>query len=161
MQNLISIDLGTEDLAAIDAAIATLKERFAAFITLQPENVRGLSKMGDKSEAFCRQALQVLDANPQIVPPSLELDEARADLAALDALRPRLIQLQQLLERAQDTEMALGADLMAAATEGYALLKVSGKDESLKTARKELGARWAKNRRRGAGDPQAPNAQGG
>lgn len=158
MQNIVSLTLSNEDLAAIDGAIATLKGVFGRFVTLQPDEVRGLAKMGDKSEAFCRQALQVLDANPQIVPPSLGLDEAKADLAALDALRPRLLQLRQLTERAQDTETALGADIMAVATEGYALLKVSGKDESLKAARRDLGARWAKGRRSQNGDAPAPAA---
>lgn len=145
MQNLVSLSLSNEDLAAADEAIATLRRVFAPLISLTNDEVRGLAKMGEKSEVFCRQTLAVLDANPQIVPPNLGLAEARADLAALDALRPRLTQLRQLTERASDTEVALGADIMATALEGYALLKVSGKDEGLKAVRKELGARWARS----------------
>jgi hypothetical protein len=145
MQNLVSLSLSNEDLAAADEAIATLRRVFAPLISLSNDEVRGLAKMGEKSEVFCRQTLAVLDANPQIVPPNLGLSEARADLAALDALRPRLTQLRQLTERASDTEVALGADIMATALEGYALLKVSGKDEGLKAVRKELGARWARS----------------
>jgi hypothetical protein len=145
MQNLVSLSLSNEDLAAADEAIATLRRVFAPLISLTSDEVRGLAKMGEKSEVFCRQTLAVLDANPQIVPPNLGLAEARADLAALDALRPRLTQLRQLTERASDTEVALGADIMATALEGYALLKVSGKDEGLKAVRKELGARWARS----------------
>jgi len=145
MQNLVSLSLSNEDLAAADEAIATLRRVFAPLISLSNDEVRGLAKMGEKSEVFCRQTLAVLDANPQIVPPNLGLAEARADLAALDALRPRLTQLRQLTERASDTEVALGADIMATALEGYALLKVSGKDEGLKAVRKELGARWARS----------------
>jgi hypothetical protein len=145
MQNLVSLSLSNEDLAAADEAIATLRRVFAPLISLSNDEVRGLAKMGEKSEVFCRQTLAVLDANPQIVPPNLGLAEARADLAALDALRPRLTQLRQLTERASDTEVALGADIMATALEGYALLKVSGKDEGLKAVRKELGARWTRS----------------
>lgn len=145
MQNLVSLSLSDEDLAAADEAIATLRRVFAPLISLSNDEVRGLAKMGEKSEVFCRQTLAVLDANPQIVPPNLGLAEARADLAALDALRPRLTQLRQLTERASDTEVALGADIMATALEGYALLKVSGKDEGLKAVRKELGARWTRS----------------
>lgn len=160
MQNLISLTLTEEDLATIDAALTALKPVFARMVSLQPDEVRGLAKMGEKSEAFCRQALLVLQANPQIVPPSLGLEEALADLAALDVLRPRLIQLRQLVERAQDTEIALGADIMAVATDAYALLKVSGKDEGLKAARRELSTRWAKSRRgqNGGAAPEAPAA---
>lgn len=140
MQNLVSLNFSNEDLAAVDEAIAALKRVFAPLIALQPQEIRGLAKMGEKSEVFCRQTLTVLAANPQIVPPNLGLAEAAADLAALDAPRPRLVQLQQLTERAQDTEIALGADIMSVATEGYALLKVSGKDEGLKAARPSWAA---------------------
>src|SRR5690606_36102443 len=95
-----------------------------------------------------------------IVPASLGLEEALSDLAAFDAPRPRLIQLRQLVERAQDTEMALGSDIMAAATEGYALLKVAGKDEALKAARRELSSRWARSRRTENDAPAPPEAPG-
>ncbi len=106
MQNLISLNLPAQDLADIDNALATLRRCFAPMIALQPAQRRELYKMGDKSETFCRQTLAVLAANPQIVPPSLDLAEAQADLAALDQLRPRLMQLQQLVERADDTCLA-------------------------------------------------------
>lgn len=49
--------------------------------------------MGPKSEAFCRQTLTVLAQNPQVIPPSIDLAEAQADLAALERLRPRLARL--------------------------------------------------------------------
>ena len=96
MQNLISLNLSAQDLTDLDAAIATVRRVFEPLITLQADEVRGLAKMGEKSETFCRQTLNVLAANPQIVPPSLSLAEAQADLDALDALRPRLLQLRQL-----------------------------------------------------------------
>src|SRR5438105_2362727 len=57
--------------------------------------------MGDKSEAFCRQTLSVLEQNPQVVPPSVGLREAIADLEALDRLRPRLQRLLRLTERGE------------------------------------------------------------
>jgi len=147
MQNLVSLNLSVQDLADVDAAIATLRRVFAPMIALQPGQRRELYKMGDKSEAFCRQTLSVLAANPQMVPPNLGLSEAQADIAALDALRPRVQQLQQLVERAEDTETALGSDIIAVALEGYGLLKVSGKGEALKGARQALSARFAKSRR--------------
>ena len=78
------------------------------------------------------------------MPPSLSVAEALSDLQALDLLRPRLDKLRQLTERADDTELALGSDVMGVALEGYALLKVAGKGEALKGARRELSARFAK-----------------
>ena len=147
MQNLISLNLSAQDTADLDAALDTLRRVFAPLIALQPAQRRELNKMGDKSEVFCRQTLSLLAANPQIVPPNLGVVEAQADLAALDLLRPRLLRLRQLMERADDTEMALGSDIIGVALEGYALLKVSGKGEALKGVRKELSARFAKGAR--------------
>ena len=155
MQNLISLNLTAQDLADLDGALETMRRVFASLVTLQPQQRRDLMKMGDKSEVFCRQTLTLLTANPQIVPPNLGLAEAQADLAALDQLRPRLMVLRQLLEKADDTEMALGSDIIGVALEGYGVLKVSGKDEGLKSARRELSARWAKA---GRSTPEAPPA---
>ena len=131
---------------ALDALTA-LEGALSGLISLDADERRRLTKMGQKSEVFCRQALSVLAQNSQIVPPSLNLREAQADLGALDRLRPVLDRLQRLAERGSDTEMALGSDVMDVALEGYGLLKVSGKNQGLDGLRKELSSRWAKTRR--------------
>ena len=147
MQNLISLNLSAQDLTDFDAALATLRRLFTPFLALQPEDRVEIKKMGPKSREFCEQTLTLLANNPQIVPPNLGLAEALADRVALEQLRPRLQQLHQLVERADDTEMALGSDLMAISLEGYRLLEVSGKGEALKSARRELSARFARKAR--------------
>lgn len=55
-----------------------------------------------------------------------------------------LDQLQELLE---DTEMAVGSDLMTASLEGYAVLKVAGKGTGLDGLRQMLSARFNRGRR--------------
>jgi len=147
MQNLVSIAFSDDELAQMDGALTTLRLLFGRMVTLQAEDRRELSKLGPKSQAFCDQALAVALANPQIIPASIDLAEAQADKRALDQLRPRLLVLRQLLERADDTEMALGSDLMSVARDCYHLLEVAGKDAALRAARRELSARY---RRRSA-----------
>ena len=153
MQNLVSLNLSAQDLADIDTAIATLRRVFTPFIALQPDDRVEMKKMGPKSREFCEQALSLLESNPQMVPPNLGLAEALADRTALEQLRPRLQQLHQLVERGDDTEMALGSDMMAIALEGYRLLEVSGKGEALKSARRDLSARFARKRRTVEAEP--------
>lgn len=143
-QNLISLDLNEAELAAIDAALSTLEEQLGGLIDLDAEQRRSLPKMGDKSEAFCRQTLNLLAQNPQLVPPGLGLDDARRDLAHLDMLRSRTNRLRQLVGRAEDSEIALGSDVMRAALEGYALLKLMGKGSGLETLRQDIGARFGR-----------------
>ena len=146
-QNLVSLDITDAQVAAALDALTALEGALPGLISLDPEERRSLVKMGQKSEFFCRQALSVLAQNPQIVPPSIGLAEAQADLHALDQLRPVLDRLQRLAERGADTEIALGSDAMDVAREGYALLKVSGRQQGLDAARRELSSRWAKTRR--------------
>jgi hypothetical protein len=155
-QDLISLSWTAEQLARIDEALAEIESGFASLISLPPDEVRGLYKMGDKSEVFCRGTLDVLSQNPKIVPESLGLVGAQADVAALDALRPRLRRLQQLVKRGQDTETLLGSDIFSAALEGYALLKVSGKNHGLEELRKGLSARFGKPRRAAEPTTQPP-----
>ena len=145
-QNLVSLVLSNEQLAQAEQAVTTLEQAFAGLVSLAPADRRRLVKMGQKSEVFCRQTLRVLAQNPQVVPPGLDLAEAQADLLALDQLAPLLDRLQRLAERGRDTEMALGADVMDVALEGYALLGVSGKQQGLDGLRKQLSSRWARSR---------------
>lgn len=146
-QNVISLELTDAQLVAAAEALTNLETALGGLIALDPDEARSLVKMGQKSEAFVRQTLGILGQNPQIVPPSLELAHAQADLIALDRLRPVLIRLQRLAERGHDTETALGSDMMDVALQGYALLKVSGRQQGLDGLRQDLGSRFARNRR--------------
>ena len=58
-QDLVSLAFTAEELAALDAAIATVERFSQAFVSLSAEQVRSLAKMGDRSEPFCRIAPMV------------------------------------------------------------------------------------------------------
>jgi hypothetical protein len=149
-QNLISLALTADQLTAVEGALATLEQNLGGLIALQPAQRRALTKMGDKSEVFCRQTLKLLQQNPQVVPPSLNVTEAAADLVAFDQIGTFLLRLSRLSERAEDTSTALGSDLMSFALEGYGLLRVSGKNQGLEDVRRDLGNRFAR------GAPRTP-----
>lgn len=155
MQNLVSLELSDEQLAQAENALSSLEEALSGLVSLKPIERRRLVKMGQKSEAFARQALRVLSQNPQVVPPGLDLAGAQADLVALERLAPLLDRLQQLAERGRDTEMALGSDIMDVALEGYGLLRVSGRQQGLDGLRQELSSRWAKRSGRAASETAA------
>lgn len=146
-QNLISLSFTDADLAAIDGALTTLEEKLVGLVSLQPGEIRSLSKMGARSEWYCRETLIILEQNPQIIPPSLDLAEAKADLATLDALRPRLARLSQLRKRGNDTLTVLGSDLDSVQREGYALIRISGKGSGLEELGRGLSGRFAKRRK--------------
>ena len=149
-QNLVTLNLTDAQLTAVDAALTELETQLGGLIALPVSKKKSLKKMGQKSEAFCRQALTVLEQNPQMVPANVPLADAIADLNALEQLRPRMVRLSRLSERASDTDTALGADVMTVALQGYSLLKLTGRTEGLDPLRKELGVRFAKSSRRAA-----------
>jgi hypothetical protein len=153
-QNLISLTLTDEQLHIVDQALGQIEAQLTGLVALNKTQRRTLIKMGDKSEVFCRQTLSLLDQNPQVVPPSMPLADAQADMLALDRLRPRMLRLARLSERAADTQMALGSDVMVTALQGYALLKVAGRNQGLEGLRESLGTRFAKSPR--ASEPEAP-----
>jgi hypothetical protein len=146
-QNLVDIDLSADDLTAIDAALTALEAGFSRLLALTPDQRQQLTKMGDKSEAFCRKADAVFGENLPILPANFDLPAYRRDLVLLDALRPRLARLSKLSQRGEDTRMAVSSDLMSNALEGYAVLKVTGKGQGLDELRKMLATRFARGPR--------------
>jgi len=143
-QNLIDMNLTSENLGAIDDALAVIEQQLSSLIGLTPVLRRELTKMGDKSEAFCRQAVDVLGENPGILPRDFDFPALRRDLKMLDLLRPRTIRMRKLQQLLDDSEMALGSDVMSGALEGYAFLKVAGKGKGLDELRKMLAVRFSK-----------------
>lgn len=81
------------------------------------------------------------------MPATVSVPDAVADLTALDRLRPRAQRLARLSERVNDTQTALGSDVMATSLQGYALLKVAGKRHGLESLRDALGTRFVKRAR--------------
>ena len=152
-QNIISLTIAPADLEAIDKALDILEEKLAGLIELSIEERRSLTKMGDKSEAFCRQTLIVLDQNRQIIPPELDIDDALNDMRTLDAVRPRFARLRRLMANGDDTEMALGSDMVATALDGYAIAKVFGKGGGLDELREAMSSRFGRNGKRKPKEP--------
>lgn len=150
-QNLIDLSFTEEQLRAIDGAIATLEANFTGLIALSAAQRLSLQKMGAAGEPFCRSTVSLLGQNPQIVPPSLAVGDAQADLLTLDQLRPRAIRLRTLVGRVEDSEMALGSDVFAVARVGYKLLGAVGGSQGLKGARRELEPRYHRPKRGGNG----------
>ena len=155
-QHLVSEHFAPGDLEAIDNALTVLETHLANLLELSVEDRRTLNKMGDKSEAFCRQAVIVLGQNRNQLPPSFDFDELQRDLAELDQLRPRLARLRLLASRGEDTEMALGSDILEAALEGYSYVKVSGKGAGLDALRESAAQRYKGGRRSKKSDTPEP-----
>jgi len=142
-QNLVARHLDAAQWASLDEAIAKVQALLEpVLVPVTPQAKKVMVKMGDGSEAFCRQALGVMEENVGLMPRDFDLAEMRRDLEAHDALNARIVKLTRTLEQARDAEMALGSDVMVSALEGYAVLKAVGKGDGVQALKKLLGKRF-------------------
>ena len=154
-QNFVSQHYSPEQWAQVDVAMAALVAALdPLLIGLSAAQRQQAVKMGDGSEPFCRRTLEVIRANPTLVPGNFDVAEFARDLQTHDALNLRLTHLSRLIERAQHTEMAVGSDAMVAALEGYRHLKDSGQHEGVEALSRLLGKRFEANGQR----EEAPSA---
>jgi hypothetical protein len=147
-QNLASVHFTPEQWVELDGAIGVVEALWEPMLVVLAGGRRGLPRMGDGSEPFCRGVKRVLDENPRLTPIDVDRDEMARDLATHDALALRRTRIDRLVEKLTDTDVALGSDVMAAALRGYAQLKLSGKAAGLEGLRRDLGKRFEKSARK-------------
>jgi hypothetical protein len=158
-QNLITLNIPDADWTDIDAALLVLETKLAPkLLDLTIEQRSELTKMGDKSEAFCRQALINGRQNVASLPTQAvtDLTAEEGDLAALDKLRPRLAKLTALKEKAADTEMALGSDIMVYCLYLYGLLVAIGQGAGLDELRGQMKTRFTRKKKPSSGGAPTP-----
>ena len=146
-QNLVTLQLTAPVLAAVDAALAELETHLSSLIYLTADQKRSAAKMGGRSVEFCRQTLTVVAQRPDVVPAGIKIADALADLETREQLRPRLARLYALSQRAFDTDMALGSNIMAMALYGYKQLKLHGAGTGLEALKPHVDGRFRKKNR--------------
>jgi hypothetical protein len=157
-ENLVSGTLSSEDVAAVKAALETVRQKLPFLIGLDPEARRSLPRMGDKSRAFVRKCLEVANQNPGMLPRAFDLEEFGRDVALDEALLPIAESVRQLAEMIDDTNTAVRSDAYLAALMVYQSAKRAGKGTGLDGALDELGRRFV--RKSGATtQPAAPAAR--
>lgn len=79
------------------------------------------------------------------------------DLIGLDKLRPRLARLTAILEKAKDSELALGSDIMVFSLSLYGLLKSLGVGAGLDELKEQMARRFTRRRRPEPPTPRPPD----
>ncbi|MDT7540321.1 MAG: hypothetical protein QOE33_225 [Acidobacteriota bacterium] len=154
--NRISASLSAADRQAVLDAINVIRQKLPFLIDLSPEERHTLPKMGDSSQAFVSQALQVAEQNTDILPRSFDVGEMRKDVDLLAALSPVRNALAQLSELVEDSYMAIGSEAYTAALLLYQYARSAGKGAALDGALDALGQRFARKSRPDATDKTTP-----
>ena len=147
-QNLVSITITPEQVAAVMEALARIEEQLKELITLDPAQRKKMTFAGAKTVDFTRTTIRAASNNPDVLPRNLDIEEAQADMAALEALLPILERVSQLSRRLEDTIAALGSDTYYAARKSYAQLKLSGLAAGLEDLVKSLSGTFSRSRRK-------------
>ena len=151
--NLVSATLTAADLQAVSDALATIRAKLPFLIDFTPQERRRLLKMGDGSRAFVEKSLAAAQANPQVFPPSFDVAEFGRDLTLWTQVGPLAAKIGQLAELLDDTQTALGSDLMNAAVTSYGYLN-QATGAGLEGVKAELSKRFERR----SGESAAPDA---
>lgn len=146
MNNIISLNLTTEEDEAIKQAISTLNTTLLPkLITLTKEERIELPKMGDKTLAFTTKANEYTAQNEALVPPYFSVEEFTTDLNATTQLRGYAQQLAPLMEALDDSTMAAGSEAYQAALLFYSIIKTAAENNvpGAKVIANELSQRFS------------------
>jgi hypothetical protein len=153
--NYVSATLSSSDRDKIIAEIASIREKLPFIIDVAPKLKRAMPKMGDKSRAFVRKALDVAIQHPDFLPRSFDIEELQRDVELFESLYPLAMALSQLQSDLDDTLAAIGSDAYSAALQVYRHAKAHGDGSGLDMMVEELGQRFDRPSRR---KPEAVSA---
>lgn len=120
--NQISLTLSADDIKAVNDALNVLESKVSFLIDLTKDEKKALKIMGDKTQAFVEQSLQIVKNNAALAPNFVDVEEMQRDLDAWKTLWPTATRVLALADRFDDTMAALGSDAYRAALDIYAQL---------------------------------------
>ena len=94
-------------------------------VTLSPDEIRGLVKLGPKSADFVQDAYGAAMAFPQILPQSFDPQEFGRDTTLFAQLAEVKLLLDSLTEKVNNTYFAVGSESMQSALEIYAYVQTA------------------------------------
>jgi hypothetical protein len=151
--NLVNAVLSADDQQVITTALNTIMQKLPFLIDLSTDQRIALAKLGDKTEAFVRKAVEVATQNPTLFAPSF-LEGMQNDANLLDALAPIRVAIDALQKKIDDTGMQVGAEAFAAARTVYQLTKTPFANAVLRDASEDLAQRYGRTRK--AKSPSGP-----
>lgn len=151
----ISANLSGGNLNNILEKLTEVKVLLPFLVNLTAEERQTGLKLGDKSEAFVKKALEYATAHPEIVPPFLDVGEFNKDHTLREKLKAVLRELKGLTEAVDDTIFALGKESFEQALTFYDSAKQADKRNvpGVGSIVSDLAARFPGNQGSSDSDP--------
>jgi hypothetical protein len=143
--NRVSATLPQADLDAILAAVKIIRDKLPFTAELSTDERKAMPKLGDKSRAFVKKALELSVQNPGFLPRDFDIEEMRKDVLLFEAMYAIQQSLTKVKESVDDTVTAVGSEAYVAALLVYNYAKSSGVGTAgLDAVIDELGQRFAR-----------------
>src|SRR5438067_3764429 len=143
--NLVSATLSTEDQQAILSAVNGIVQKLPFLIDLTTNDRIGMAKLGDKTEAFVRKAVEIAVQHQTLFSTGF-LEEMKKDADLLDVISPIRLAIDTLQKKIDDTAMQVGAEAFAAARTVYAVTKAPYANAEMRAASDDLGKRYGRSK---------------
>ena len=155
----ISAQVADADVAAIKAAVATIRTKLPFLISLSAEDRKRTFKLGPDSLSFVENCLQAAKNNPTVIPGTFDVVEFGSDVDLFAVLTDLNTVIAQLASDTDDTRLAVGGETMQEGTKVYNYVKAAvASTPGLKPVADQLGARFAKSKATAAPATTTPHA---
>jgi len=152
MQNLISASLTPEVKQEVLQKLTEIKSELNFLMTLQPQEVQGLVKVGNNFIPFLDKAYHAVNSHPEIMPQVFDVEEFKNDYLLSKDLMTIHDQIKQLAESLEKTMFAVSSDAMTESLEVYTAVKQHrDKVPGLNVVAEEMGQFFKRTRKREAG----------
>ena len=156
MSKRVNATLSAATVATIMTSLAGIRTNLAMLQTLADEERSTLAKMGDKTQAFVKEALDTANRHPEILPSKFDLADFQSDVDLIESLKPIWGEVRELFTALDDTILLAGSEAFAAALEVYQYAKVNDKDGELTDALKDMGQRFSRKPYKKPVEPTTP-----
>ena len=154
-QNLISASLAAETKTDVLQKLSDIKAKLNFLLTLQPDQIMGLFKVGNGYAPFVEKAYNTINAHPQIMAGAFDTEEFKKDYTLSKDLTTIVNQIDQLADSLNNTLTAVNSDAMAGALEVYAAVKQNrDKVPGLNVVADEMSEFFKKAKKKGAAAAQ-------
>ena len=125
LDDLISLVLSSEEVAQIDQSLTAIEAVLAGkVIALQPEERTQYGRVAESTQVWISKISDYMSNRPELAPAYINVAEFGKDLAARNAIMPRIARLNAVVNGLEDTAILLGTDLYNSAIAYYRNIKL-------------------------------------